>query len=156
MTNAETSFVPCEGKITFNDECPFPFTENTKVEGNLVVEGDTKRLGGNIHATGPCNKADCRSSGFHSLVLDGGKFDVQSGGGIGMQAGDTNKANTAGSEVFLRSGDGTSTVGGAGGDMLLFAGDGAGGERSFVKLNLLDLNSCRTHFFDQFHRLKNA
>lgn len=129
MLHADTNFVSCEGKVV-NPPCPSPFTENTLVEGNLVVEGDIDRLGGNIHVSGPCNKEDCRSSGFHSLILDGGSFDVQSGGSVSIAAADTNNPNSHGSEVFLRSGDGTNTVGGAGGDMMLFAGDGAGGKHS--------------------------
>ena len=126
MPHAETNLYPCEGKITALP-CPSPFADSTRVLGNLIVEGDMERGGGNIHISGPCNRVDCRKGGFQSLVLEGGRFDVQSGGSVSISAADTNNPNAQASEIFLRSGDGTNTVGGSGGDFLVFAGDGAGG-----------------------------
>lgn len=72
---------------------------------------------------------DCNADGFHSLLLDGGTFNVQSGGPVSIAAANSNNRNVQAPELFLRSGDGTSPVGGSGGDILVIAGDGSGGEK---------------------------
>ena len=56
MPSSETSFVQCQGRVDFEGFCPNSFTETTRVGGNLIVEGDTDRMGGGIHISGPCNK----------------------------------------------------------------------------------------------------
>ncbi len=158
--------------------CPNPFTETTRVDGNLIVEGNDERMGGGIHVFGPCNKGelrsellmfcrglqmmdfhimssiftqstcvthipsltllrtqgDCNADGYHSLLLDGGSFDVRSGGRVSISAADSNINNFQASELFLRSGDGTSKFGGSGGDILVLAGDGSGGEICFCSI----------------------
>lgn len=81
---------------------------------------------------GPCNSDDCNPNGFHSLLLDGGQFDVQSGGSVSITAANTQSPNVPGSEIVLQSGSGMNIVGGAGGDFFAFAGDAAGGESFFV------------------------
>ena len=133
MPHSETSFVRCQGKIQYGEHCPYPFTETTKVEGNLVVQGDAELGGGVMHISGPCNKDDCNSKGFHSLVLDGGHFDIMSGGSVSISAANTDSSNVPASEIFLQSGSGTNTVGGSGGDFFAFAGDGARGKPPLIR-----------------------
>lgn len=62
--------------------------------------------------------------------MDGGRFDVVSGGSVAISAADANSPNVPASEILLQSGSGTNIVGGSGGDFYAFAGDAAGGERA--------------------------
>ena len=116
MVYSETAFVQCQGKVLHGETCPYPFTETTTVDGNLVVQGNTELGGGVMHVLGPCNSDDCNSKGFHSLVLDGGTFDVNSGGTVIITAANTDSPNVPGSDIMLQSGSGSNIVGGAGGD----------------------------------------
>ena len=104
------------------------------MEGNLVLQGDAELGGGVMHVSGPCNKDDCNSNGFHSLILDGGRFDVMSGGSVAISAADTSSPNVLAFEILLQSGSGTNTVGGSGGDFFAFAGNAAGGKPSPTQL----------------------
>jgi hypothetical protein len=62
MDIGETYFLHCQGKVTKESGmCPNPFTETTRVDGNLIVEGNDERMGGGIHVFGPCNKGELRS-----------------------------------------------------------------------------------------------
>ena len=131
MDTSEMSLVHCEGKIQFEQECPYPFTPTTEVEGNLLVLGDTEYGGGNLIVSGPCNKGDCNTNGFHSLTVDGGMATLQSGGYVDIQAADSNNPNVPASEILLQSGSNTNNVGGSGGDFFAFAGDAAGGKLWF-------------------------
>ena len=116
MDYSKTVFVHCQGKVLYRETCPYPFTETTTVDGNLVVQGNTELGGGVMHVLGPCNSDDCNSKGFHSLVLDGGTFDVKSGGTVMITAANTDSPNVPGSDIMLQSGSGSNIVGGAGGD----------------------------------------
>jgi hypothetical protein len=128
MDDSDTNFVDCQGKIRHGETCPYPFASNTEVDGNLIVRGADDIGGGVLHVSGPCNSNDCNAHGFHSLVLDGGKFEVESGGDVIVSAANTDRPNTPASEVILRAGSGTNKAGGSGGDFFAFAGDAAGGK----------------------------
>lgn len=74
------------------------------------------------------NTDDCNDEGFHSLLLDGGIFEVHSGGPVSISAADTSINNIQAPGLILSAGDGTSNTGGQGGDITITAGDGSGGE----------------------------
>ena len=132
---SETPFVACEGQVLLPEACPYPYTETTRVEGHLAVTGDRSRGGGTLAVTGPCDRGEgCRPGGRHALVLDGGAFDVASGGRISLAAADSNNSNAPGSEIVLQAGAGTNVVGGQGGDVFAFAGDAAGGASPLLSL----------------------
>lgn len=38
MDYSKTVFVHCQGKVLYRETCPYPFTEPTTVDGNLVVQ----------------------------------------------------------------------------------------------------------------------
>ena len=117
--DSDTIINHCRGIVRPGGTCPFPFTSLTQVDGNLVVRGDADLGGGSLHVSGPCNsKDDCNSEGFHSLILDGGRFDVKSVGYVAISAANTYSPNVPASEILLQSGSGTNTVGGSGGDLL--------------------------------------
>ncbi|KAL3800951.1 hypothetical protein ACHAWO_011761 [Cyclotella atomus] len=126
MHVGETSFVHCQGKVDTGGLCPSPFTERTRVNGNLIVEGNKDTQGGSMHVLGPCNRDDCNDEGFHSLLLDGGIFEVHSGGPVSISAADTSINNIQAPGLILSAGDGTSNTGGQGGDITITAGDGSG------------------------------
>ena len=60
--------------------------------------------------------------------MDGGTFDVHSGGRVSLTAANSHNNNVQAPELSLSAGDGTSPTGGSGGDVLISAGDGSGGE----------------------------
>lgn len=116
----------------------------TLVDGNLVVSGDVDLGGGALHVSDS-------SKGSHSLILDGGRFDVKSSGYVAISAANTDSPNVSASEILLQSGTSTSSAGGSGGDFFAFAGDGAGGEcidELLMRLTFLIilLISCTTFF----------
>lgn len=114
MDDSDTVFAhDCQGIMVRSEEnCPYPFTSLTFLDGNLVVSGDVDLGGGALHVSDS-------SKGSHSLILDGGRFD----------AANTDSPNvSSASEILLQSGSSTSSAGGSGGDFFAFAGDGAGGE----------------------------
>mmetsp|Transcript_37207 Transcript_37207/g.55671 ORF Transcript_37207/g.55671 Transcript_37207/m.55671 type:complete len:162 (+) Transcript_37207:620-1105(+) len=114
--------------VVFEPPCPPSYVQTTTVEGNLIVLGDASLGGGNIHVEGPCNDDGCRESGLHSLTLDGSFFDVKSAGPVSISAGNSDRGESQGSEIMIKAGDGTNTVGGAGGDFFIFGGQGSGGK----------------------------
>ena len=98
-----------------------------KTEGRFGQDSDLR--GGSLVVQGPCDSNGCgHDRALRSLVLNGGAFDVKSGGAVAVAATDPGPGNVPGSSVLLRSGSGTSTVGGDGGDLFAFAGDSAAGE----------------------------
>lgn len=125
LAASDSALAPCEGQVAVGGECPLPFAETTTVDGTLVVRGDDHRGGGALRVAGPCNANGCRDDGAHSLVLDGGKFDVRSGGRVALAAADTSSPNVPASDVVVQAGAGRSLVGGSGGDLFAFAGDSA-------------------------------
>ena len=127
MLHADTSFVDCQGKIMTGEVCPYPYVETTTVDGNFVVRGDSDVGGGAMHVSGPCDEGDCREDGFFSMRLDGGTFDVRSGGNVAIESASSDDPNGKASEIVLQSGSNANEVGGSGGDFFAFAGDGAGG-----------------------------
>ena len=123
MDESDTVFAhDCQGIMVRSEEnCPDPFTSLTLVDGNLVVSGDVDLGGGALHVSDS-------SKGSHSLILDGGRFDVKSSGYVAISAANTDSPNVSASGILLQSGSSTSSAGGSGGDFFAFAGDGAGGE----------------------------
>lgn len=122
----------CQG-VVFDPPCPSTFIETTELNGNLVVKGNREMTGGgNILVEGPCSDSGCRNSGMHLLSADGEGIVLKSSGPVTVEAADTDLERKA-SEFLLRSGDGTSAVGGSGGDFFIFAGDGKGGEYLFFQ-----------------------
>lgn len=123
MDESDTVFAhDCQGVMVRSEEnCPDPFTSLTLVDGNLVVSGDVDLGGGALHVSDS-------SKGSHSLILDGGRFDVKSSGYVAISAANTDSPNVSASGILLQSGSSTSSAGGSGGDFFAFAGDGAGGE----------------------------
>lgn len=139
MDDPSTNFVHCQGKISHREMCPHPFVASTEVDGNLIVRGSN--LGGGVlHVSGPCDSHDCNADEFHSLVLDGGKFEVKSGGAVIVSAANTDRPNAPASEILLRAGSGTNNAGGSGGDFVAFAGDASGGKTT-TRLFLLSAHS---------------
>jgi hypothetical protein len=129
MDDSSTNFIHCQGKIRHGETCPYPFASNTEVDGNLIVRGDAELGGGVLHVSGPCDSHDCNALGLHSLLLDGGKFEVNSGGAVIVSAANTNLPNSPASEILLRAGSGTNSAGGSGGNLFAVAGDAAGGKK---------------------------
>ncbi|KAL9182152.1 hypothetical protein ACHAXT_012804, partial [Thalassiosira profunda] len=125
LAESESEFEDCEGHVSMGGECPSPFGETTTVDGALVVRGDDQLGGGALRVSGPCRDSGCRDGGEYSLVLDGGKFDVRSGGRVALAAADTSSPNVPASDVVVQAGAGRSPVGGGGGDIFAFAGDSA-------------------------------
>ena len=100
----------CQGIMVQSEEnCPFPFTSLTLVDGNLVVTGD----------------ADL---GDGALRVSDSSVQLNSGGYVAISAANTDSPNVSASEILLQSGSSTSSAGGSGGDFFAFAGDGAGGK----------------------------
>ena len=97
--------------------------DNTVV-GNLVIQADTAFGGGEMSVSGPCT--DCNDDGSFSMDIDATEFSVQSGGDVRLTAGNSNQANSPGGLVRLEGGDGTSTLGGTGGGVLISGGNGFG------------------------------
>ena len=126
-SDAYATLSQCRG-VVFSPPCPPSFVDTTTIEGNLIVIGDDALGGGNVHVEGPCNDDGCHENGRHSLTFDGEAYRVRSAGKVAIEAADSDGGNGEGSEIFLRAGDGTNPVGGSGGDVLIFAGDGDGGE----------------------------
>ena len=51
-----------------------------------------------------------------------------SGDDVSIQAANTNNPNVPASEVLISAGSGTNKIGGSGGDVIMLAGNAAGGE----------------------------
>ena len=129
MQDSETYMeLTCRGVVSHESSCPLPFVNYTQIEGNLFVRADTNHGGGgNLHLEGPCTDGGCRKSGLHSATLDGDGVSIKAAGIVSIDASNSNIGNGEGSNLSIRSGNGTNLIGGAGGDILLKAGDGAGG-----------------------------
>ena len=52
-----------------------------------------------MHVLGPFSSDDCNSKGVYSLILDGGTFDVKSGGIVMITAANTDSPNVPGSDA---------------------------------------------------------
>lgn len=74
--------------------------------------------------------------------MDGGTFNVRSGGSVSINAANSHNNNVQAPELSLSAGDGTSQTGGSGGDVLISAGDGSGGE-SMPNLIHNNKNCCQ-------------
>ena len=116
-------------------ECPEEsvVSTNTIVEGDLVVQSDKIGLGGDIHSEEIhiehfCSEAACHDDGRHSFIVDDGIEGIlaQSSRSISLQAASSNHQNGKGSDIFLKAGKGTSSIGGWGGDIKITAGAGNG------------------------------
>jgi len=119
----------CVGALSQPLSCPKPSVPITTVEGDFVVkEVDEVGLGGSFHVEGSCFESDCHKEGRYSFIINNEGIAAQSGGAIILEAADSNNHNHKGSDLYLKSGNGTSPVGGWGGDIQIIAGNGAGGE----------------------------
>ena len=116
----------CKGVI-FDPPCPHTSVETTTITGDLLLKGNRTHGGGNLHLLGPCSYDGCRPSGNHSLQADGNGMTVKAGGPIILESANSNEGNGRGSEIFLKAGNGVNSLGGAGGDVFIFAGDAKGG-----------------------------
>ena len=90
-----------------------------------MKKDDDVGLGGNINVQGPCT--DC-PEGRHSFSANSTDGIIgRSSGDISLDAANSNKHNSKGFDVTLKSGNGTSSVGGQGGNIRIAAGNGSGG-----------------------------
>ena len=118
----------CKGVVT-DPPCPVAVAPTTEVLGNLVVrQSSDSGIGGTVHIEGSCSDDGCHSSGLFNVTIDGNLFDVNSAGSIALRSANTDRANQKGSEIVIKSGDGTNPVGGSGGDVVLESGSGSGGK----------------------------
>lgn len=116
----------CNGVVT-ELPCPVAIAPTTEVLGNFVVrKSSDSGIGGNVHIEGPCSDDGCHPSGLFNVTIDGNAFDVNSAGSIALRSANSDRANQKGSDIIIKSGDGTNAVGGSGGDVVLEGGSGSG------------------------------
>jgi len=98
----------------FDPPCPGSFMDQRRIDGTLTVVADPLFGGGELNVTGP--------NGKFSMTVGASGIAVRSARGIVVAAGDDDRINSAGGNVTISAGGGTSFHGGAGGSLSLKAG----------------------------------
>lgn len=134
----------CHGVVHDPPSCPIDFVPTIDMQGNLQVRSVSESgMGGNFHVQGPCSDDGCRDSGLFNMTIDGSIFHIYSAGSISLHSANSDGANSKGSDILLKSGDGINPIGGTGGDITLLGGTGSSGKRLYI--NELFVSSKSTH-----------
>jgi hypothetical protein len=123
----------CLGAVFDLPSCPTTFAPTTTFQGNLLLRNlPNSSVGGNLHIEGPCSDDGCNPRGIFNFTIDGNSMMMNSAGFISLQAADSDRPNNEGSNILLKSGDGTNPVGGSGGEVAIVGGNSYGGKLIIV------------------------
>jgi len=115
----------CRGSV-YDLPCPDSFATDNIIVGNVVVKPDaTFGGGGFLNVTG-FHRNEIGTKDPFELQLNKDIFSVKSAGNVEIMGGNKPQDNTISGNVSISAGDGLSNEGGAGGHLLIVAGDGAG------------------------------
>ncbi len=110
----------CGGAL-FQPPCPQEDPPICVMEGNLTVGSDPLwETGDHVTVQGSCYLSGCGNEGNHQFFTNGT-------GDISLEAANSDLENRKGLDINLRGGNGTSSIGGWGGDIHITGGTGNGG-----------------------------